>query len=559
MRRRRQTKSLFGGTLGARALTIGELDTLMDLAIALSTGGNGSADELYRVVSWIFWCVNRRADAIGQMPFAIYPLGVEDDDPDKEVKDFPVDLRPMLWQAEAWLALEGWAFVHNRLPDKLQVLNAYTMKVKEHDQDGPTVFEQQYKGKKVRFDAEEIVYFRLWNPRDDINAGTAPSSPANVPGQVIEATNEWPNKFFKNGAIPAVLLTTEGSPPERERQRIESKWNERLQGVANAFRTYVMGHGLKPEVIGQPVSELAMPELSKDKKEQILAAFKMPPGFAEPRVAQAERRELKTEAYEFCYIPEWEVWIEPVINEQLLNPLGLRLSANPNELEIFQRQELEKAESAAFFVSGMMLPMYKENTVKIDEVRRVANSILGAASLPELDKEFTPEERTPPALQPFAGQQPQEGGDTIEGAPTSTEDRIEQRTGKALSDELDKWERLAVKRIKEGRPDKALRFASDVIPALMHSLIVHDLEKALTLGDVVETFKAARGEKQIQFIPEGQGDPLPAVPNEVTFSDADLDRAIKSWDKLMPDFAGLLEADVIHRENYDDAGSLDLG
>jgi hypothetical protein len=559
MRRRRQTKSLFGGTLGAKALTIGELDTLMDLAIALSTGGNGSADELYRVVSWIFWCVNRRADAIGQMPFAIYPLGVEGDDPDKEVKDFPVDLRPMLWQAEAWLALEGWAFVHNRLPDKLQVLNAYTMKVKEHDQDGPTVFEQQYKGKKVRFDAEEIVYFRLWNPRDDINAGTAPSQPANVPGQVIEATNEWPNKFFKNGAIPAVLLTTEGSPPERERQRIESKWNERLQGVANAFRTYVMGHGLKPEVIGQPVSELAMPELSKDKKEQILAAFKMPPGFAEPRVAQAERRELKTEAYEFCYIPEWEVWIEPVINEQLLNPLGLRLSANPHELEIFQRQELEKAEAMAFAINGVALPAFEKKLMTPDEVRSWIDSVGQAANLPALDESFVYEEpEPPPQLAPFTGQQQGEDGEGP-GSFTPVDERIEQRTGKALSDELDRWERMAVKRVKEGRPDKALQFASDVIPALMHSLIVHDLEKALTLGDVLETFKAARGEKQIQFIPEGQGDPLPAVPAEVTFSDADLDRAIKSWDKLMPDFAGLLEADVIHRENYDDAGSLDLG
>jgi hypothetical protein len=553
MRRRRQTKSLFGGTLGAKALTIGELDTLMDLAIALSTGGNGSADELYRVVSWIFWCVNRRADAIGQMPFAIYPLGVEDDDPDKEVKDFPVDLRPMLWQAEAWLALEGWAFVHNRLPDKLQVLNAYTMKVKEHDQDGPTVFEQQYKGKKVLFDAEEIVYFRLWNPRDDINAGTAPSSPANVPGQVIEATNEWPNKFFKNGAIPAVLLTTEGSPPERERQRIESKWNERLQGVANAFRTYVMGHGLKPEVIGQPVSELAMPELSKDKKEQILAAFKMPPGFAEPRVAQAERRELKTEAYEFCYIPEWEVWIEPVINEQLLNPLGLRLSANPNELEIFQRQELEKAEAMAFAINGVALPAFEKKLMTPDEVRSWIDSVGQAANLPALDESFVYEEpEPPPQLAPFTGQQ--QGDQEGPGSFTPVDERIEQRTGKALSDELDKWERLAVKRIKEGRPDKALQFASDVIPALMHSLIVHDLEKALTLGDVVETFKAARGEKQIQFVPDGQGQgipPLPTTPDDELVSDADRDRAFRTWNRLLPDFRGITRSDVTHRGNYD--------
>jgi hypothetical protein len=45
----------------------------------------------------------------------------------------------------------------------------------------------------------------------------------------------------------------------------------------------------------------------------------------------------------------------------------------------------------------------------------------------------------------------------------------------------------------------------------------------------------------------------------VEISDADIDRAIKSWDRRMPEFAGLLDATVIHRENYDDAESLGMG
>ncbi len=85
----------------------------------------------------------------------------------------------------------------------------------------------------------------------------------------------------------------------------------------------------------------------------------------------------------------------------------------------------------------------------------------------------------------------------------------------------------------------------------MHRMIVHSLEYAATLGDVQEVFKAARGEKQLQFVPEGQGDPLPDVPNEVTISDADIDRAIRTWNRLMPNHRGLLDADVTRRENFE--------
>jgi hypothetical protein len=551
-RRRQQTKTIIGGRYGAKAVTLSEFDSFLDWLV--SEGQNGAtADELYKAVSWMFWCINRRAYAIGQMPYGIYPLGSEDDDPEQEVKN-TIDLRSALFQVEAWLALEAQAFVLKRLPEKLQVLNKYTMKVKEYDNDGPRLFEQKVGPNVTYYKPEELLYFRTWNPRDDINAGVASSQPASLPGQVIDATNEWPNNFFQNGAIPAVLLTTEGNPPPKERDRIESKWNEMLRGVANAFKTMVLGHGLTPTVIGQPVSDLAMPELSKDKKEQILAAYLLPPGLAEPKTNSAEHDAVKLEAYETCYIPEWETWIEPVFNEQLLNPLGLRLSGHPQELEIFQAKEAQKAESGAFFVSGMMIPLYKENLVAIDEVRRVSNSILSAANLPELDETFEPEERTPPQLAPFTGQQ-QEADEEGPGSFTPPDERIEQRTEKALLDDLNRWERKAITRIKEGNPAKALEFASDSIPMMMHRMIVYGLEHALTLGDVQETFKAARGEgKQIQFVPDGQGEgipPLPTAPNEELVSDADKDRAFRTWNRLLPDYRGLTRADVERRQNYE--------
>ncbi len=51
--------------------------------------------------------------------------------------------------------------------------------------------------------------------------------------------------------------------------------------------------------------------------------------------------------------------------------------------------------------------------------------------------------------------------------------------------------------------------------------------------------------------PEGAGDPLDDVPDEVTFSAADKRRILATWDTAMPDHAGLLDAEVV---NADDEG-----
>ena len=46
---------------------------------------------------------------------------------------------------------------------------------------------------------------------------------------------------------------------------------------------------------------------------------------------------------------------------------------------------------------------------------------------------------------------------------------------------------------------------------------------------------------QVKIIPEGAGEPLPPVPDVVTISETDIERALKQWDKLMPDYAGMLD------------------
>ena len=56
-------------------------------------------------------------------------------------------------------------------------------------------------------------------------------------------------------------------------------------------------------------------------------------------------------------------------------------------------------------------------------------------------------------------------------------------------------------------------------------------------ADQGKQYKAAR------IIPEGANEPLPPVPSTVDITDADIERAIAKWDRILPDYRGLLDAE----------------
>lgn len=54
--------------------------------------------------------------------------------------------------------------------------------------------------------------------------------------------------------------------------------------------------------------------------------------------------------------------------------------------------------------------------------------------------------------------------------------------------------------------------------------------------------------ERVSIIPDGASDPLVPIPDEVTISDSEVERAIADWDELMPDYAGLLDAQVFRQQ-----------
>ena len=421
--------AILGGSFGTKAVALSDVDNFLDWLINEGQQpGDEQAQDLYKAVAWTYWCVNLRADSVAQTPYLVFPMDLKEDEEGAEV-EWDIDMRQVLWKVEAWMCLKAAAYVLKRANragiQGLQVLNANTMRVKEFDSDGPTLFEQRVGAQTQLFKAEQLCYFRTFDPSDDIREGISAGQVGRRSASLVKAANEWAAAFFANGAIPAVFLTTEGAVPPVEKDRIQTAWEKMLKGVQRSFKTTVLERGLTPTVIGQPIKDLAMPALDKSQREQILAAHKIPPGLAEAKTNRAERDSLQYEFWTHCIIPELEVWIEPVLNEQLFNPLGKRISFQAKQIEAIQREEIKKAESMAFAITGAILPAYQANVVNVDEVRSWIDAVGQGAGLPPLDETFEPEERVAP--QPF-------GGSAQEKEPATGQERVESRTGpKALA------------------------------------------------------------------------------------------------------------------------------
>lgn len=450
-----------GGVFGQKAVSLQQYDSFLDW-LAKQDGNRNDAQTMYGAVAWAHWAANLRADNIASIPYKVYTID-SDEDAEEDEQEFWLDMRQILWLVEMWWTLSGAAYILKRrnrvtIPE-LQVLNANTMMIKRVDaQTGlPALFEQRLGATTREYKAEDIVYFQAFDPAIDVGPGIAPGNVAGLSSSLVYNANRWASQFFEKGAIPAVILTTDGAVPPNEKDRIAGAWGKMLEGVKNAFKTIVLERGLTPTVIGQPIKDLAMPELEATKRNQILAAHGIPPGLGETKTNRSEREALQYELWTQTLIPHTDVWIEPTLNKQLFNELGLRIAFHPNEIEIIQAREVEKAQASSFIVNGVMLPMYTAGTVTKEEVRRVANVVLQAINLPALDEHMPEEEEPEPAIEETLPEPEAEmGRPQLPGeppAPAASRGLSEY----ALSD-LHKWREKCRKR------EKAADFNSEHIP-----------------------------------------------------------------------------------------------
>ena len=408
---------------------------------ALADAGNftnsiSSVAEAYSQVPLIYRAVKMRCDAISSVPVHIYKGETEVDWP------FPCEMRDLIWKVEADLLGAGIATVLKlrnkvRILD-LQRLNPFTVAV-HYDAAYGLTFSQAGKV----WPESDIIYIKEFSYSDDMTSGNSTVQACLNDAALMNFQTRFASRFFENGAMPIILISADGTLVEDETKRIQNFFSKLASGVGNAWRVLATRTKLTPEVVSQDLDKMTMPELYQQATSNIANAFGIPVTMfmGDDNYASADSHRMGF--WQDVIRPRARL-IEGALNRQLFKPLGMELEFSFDEMDIFQTDEVERASAFATYVNAGVNPEVVKEMLGIDAPEDI----------------------------PFMAPKPE---------PVEVEAPLD------VTAEFEKWERKALKRLKEGKTADC-EFDSELIPLGVQDEIHNALKLCIEPEEVKRVF-----------------------------------------------------------------------
>lgn len=468
-------------TQKAFGITFSEFDALMD---KLANGESGDVVGAYRIIGVANRCVKLRMNAAASVPFSLF-RGDEQITTSDNWND-PTGGLTNPWRTfaklEGALVIYGYGYLSKFTRDAFEPGLRYLLPttVNFDGAEGSRMYFTRIEEKKPKKITDKDIVW-IWDNDPTVEVAPPSTSPlyaALASAKVVNSFDEFMARFADSGMVKTTLLSVPEDVSENERVRIENIFQRLYTGVKKAFSVKVINAGaITPEVIGSGLDELDGGAMLTIQEERVARDLGVPLSLLFSNAAnyataqQDEKNFLSNTA-----VPDLTHVIGPAINEQWYKPRGYRIAFDPQSMDAFQEDEAQRSAAYANYISSYMRPS-------------IAAKILGIDMPPGIEYEDLD---GAPVAAP-AQEQPQQQEQTEE--PEEYDDEMMEE---AKAD-LRRWRRMASKRYKEGKPEKALEFHSDTIPAWLQLSIVgafehckgdddtrtvFDLaEKALTIGE----------------------------------------------------------------------------
>lgn len=424
-----------------------------------------SAEDAYSKVPLIHRGVKMRCDALSSVPIRIIKIS------SGERVDwvYPVDLSDLIWKTEAGLLGNGKAVIlklKNRVRVlDLQWLNPFSVSVKASS-DGSLTFHQGGQS----WSETDMIYIKEFSYSDDLTGGDSTVLACLNDAALMNYQTRFASRFFEAGAMPIMLVSSEGVLQEDEQKRIQNFFEKLASGVGNAWRVLATRTKLTPEVVSQDLEKMSLPELYAQATKNIANAFGIPVNMfmGDDNYASADSHRMSF--WQDVIRPRGRM-LEGAFNRQLLNPLGLKMEFSFDEMDIFQEDEEQRSGSLLNLVdAGMPLGDAME-TLGYD--------------LPE-GREYADYNVTPEYIP----------GQLLEAEPVAKSEKLID-----YSEELDRWQRKALKRVKEGKSADC-EFESELIPEEIQDELHAALKMCIDAGEVRWVFGGEREPEDIGIYKE---------------------------------------------------------
>ena len=425
------------------------------MELLTSDGVPDSVATLYKRVPMFYRAVQLRCDALSSVPIAI--VKGEENEVDWP---YPTKLGELLWRWEASCLLSGAAFgeiIANQSGYRkdIKYRNPFDMTVKYEN--GIINFKQDTSGAAWANDLNagkyEMLYINEFDPTQDIYPGIGAGIASKIDAKLLYSISKFPEMYFEGGAMPVTLLGIDATD-KNEIERVQNWFKKSATAIKNAFRVMGMRAGsITATTLTPPLKDLAFTELDQMSKDNIAMAFGIKQTLLDSEAANyATAQEDRISFYEDTIKPRARIF-EDALNTQLLARDGMRLEFKFNEMDIFQEDEGDRADLLnKLTLAGMPIEL----------------------ALELAGYELTDEQA---AMLNVHQEQLDEREDLPEREPTDEQEI-----------ELRKWQRMAEKRVKDG---KGLReFESSVIEPSLHGAISGALEGVKSVEDVKQVFES---------------------------------------------------------------------
>jgi len=443
----------------------------------LKAGDATNPQGAYFASAWAFRAIQLRAEAVASAPLKLYDAEGE------EIEEHAL-LYLLDTVNEEWNKSDLWKYVESALS---VFGNAYILKARTGGQVrelyylNPATVTPKIEGARIvsferraangiaeRYDRGDVISFRSgYDPNSDL-LGVSPLRFALQAAFGEKNTEKYLSAFFANGAIPGLILTTDGKLHQSDFARIIDAINRMFRRSDNAHKAGVFDSGLKPTTVGYNMKDLALPDVRAAVHQTISTALGVPELLISPtNAADLTPVDVAQKLfYQNSIVPRW-AYLQEVLNVELVGEYpdlanaGAELWFDYDDLPAFAENTDAKVERLTKLVVAGMLSA------------KTAILELGytEADLPEA-KEPEPVVSVSPAFAPMPAMS---GGEMSEQS-------------SAASADLRRWRQVAMRSIEQGKPPR--KFTSDYISAIEHARITAALAECKTAADVSAVFEA---------------------------------------------------------------------
>lgn len=131
-------------------------------------------------------------------------------------------------------------------------------------------------GKKVPFDADEILHFKMPNPSNPYY-GMGPVQAGKTYIETEEYSSDWTKNALYNSGRPSGIVNLKGVIDEKVFKQLKRQFKDEYTGTKNAGKTLILKgmDGIDFQKLGMELGELALKEMKDMTKEDIMFMFRI--------------------------------------------------------------------------------------------------------------------------------------------------------------------------------------------------------------------------------------------------------------------------------------------